>query len=312
MPPKRPTPPSRPPSGGISRVAGPQQVGLLLSATGWGSAAEIARLLAAGRVAVNGRPVRDAAARAHPERDTLAVDGVPVALTPTCRYLAVHKPYRVLTGFTDPDGAGRRTLGDFVPLADVYAVGRLDYDSEGLLLLTDDGWLNHRLAHPDFEHPKTYLVQVEGRPGSEALAALRHGVEIQGERTLPAEVALLDEEPPVAPRDPPIRERRDIPTAWLQVVLREGRKRQLRHMTAAVGHPTLRLIRLSIGPITLAGLAPGEWRHLADAELAALAAMLRARPREGGGNAAPRRTHPRPGTAPRGQAAPRRGGRRAR
>lgn len=266
----------------ISRVAGPQQVTVLLSATGWGSANAVARLMAAGRVAVNGRTVRDSAARANPDRDTVTVDGAPVDLASTCRYLALYKPFRVLTSFTDPDGAGRPTLGDYVPLEEIYAVGRLDYDSEGLMLLTDDGWLNHRLAHPDFEHPKTYLVQVEGIPDDEALEALRRGVTVKGERTLPAEVTRLAEAPDVPPRDPPIRERRAIPTTWLRVVLREGRKRQLRHMTAAVGYPTLRLVRVAIGPIRLEGLLPGQWRHLSTAELDALAASLRARRRPAG------------------------------
>ena len=179
----------------ISRVAGAQQVTMLLAAAGWGSANAVAQLMAAGRVTVNGRLARDSAARAHPERDSVAVDDEPVDLASTCRYLALYKPYRVLTSFTDPDGAGRPTLGDYVPVEDVYAVGRLDYDSEGLMLLTDDGWLNHRLAHPDFEHPKTYLVQVEGVPDEAALEALRHGVMVKGERTMPAEVTRLDAEP---------------------------------------------------------------------------------------------------------------------
>jgi len=161
-------------------------------------------------------------------------------------------------------------------LPDVYAAGRLDYDSEGLVLLTNDGWLLHRLTHPRYEHPKTYLVQVERVPDEGALETLRRGVLVKGERTLPAEVELLrgDERPTVPPRSVPIRHRENVPTAWLRVTLRERRKRQVRHMTAAVGHPTLRLIRVSSGPIALGDLAPGTWRELTDEELEALSRAL--------------------------------------
>lgn len=183
------------------------------------------------------------------------------------RYLLFWKPYNVLPGFTDPAAAGRPTLADYVAAPGVYPAGRLDYDSEGLMLLTDDGRLAHRLTHPRHHLPKTYLVQVENIPTEAALRTLRAGVPIKGRMTAPADVELLPTEPALPPRAVPIRYRAAIPTAWLKIVLREGRKRQIRHMTAAVGHPTLRLVRTAIGPLTLAGLAPGEWRALEDREL---------------------------------------------
>ena len=153
------------------------------------------------------------------------------------RYLVFFKPYDVLTQFTD--AAGRATLKDFVAVPGVYPVGRLDRDSEGLLLLTDDGRLAHRLTDPRFEHPKTYLVQVERLPDAEALEVLRRGVELSDGRTRPAEVELLAEPPALPDRPVPIRFRKNVPTAWLRLVLREGRNRQVRRMTAAVGHPDL-------------------------------------------------------------------------
>jgi 23S rRNA pseudouridine2457 synthase len=198
-----------------------------------------------------------------------------------CRYLLVNKPYGVLCAFTDPDyerherQEPRPTLADFVDVPGVYAAGRLDFDSEGLLLLTDDGWLIHRLGHPRYQHPKTYLVQVEGSPGAEALAALRQGVMIRGSRTASAEVELLARTPALPPRSKPIRYRKSVPTAWLRLVLTEGRKRQVRHMTAAVGYPTLRLVRVAIGPLEMGELQPGEWRDLTRQELDALRVMLR-------------------------------------
>jgi len=260
----------------ISRVAGRQHVTFLLAAAGVAPPSRLPRLLADGRVTVNGRVIRDTDARADPTRDLLAVDGERVALTNTCRYLVVHKPYRVMCSFTDPEG--RATLADYVPVPEVYPAGRLDYDSEGLVLLTNDGWLLHRITHPRYEHPKTYLVQVERVPDGEALERLRRGVVVKGEETLPTEVELLrgELEPDLPPRSVPIRYRANVPTAWLRVTLREGRKRQVRHMTAAVGHPTLRLIRIASGPLALGALAPGVWRELSEEELAALAQSLAA------------------------------------
>ncbi len=184
------------------------------------------------------------------------------------RYLLLHKPYGVLCQFTDP--GGRPCLKDYVPVEGVYASGRLDWDSEGLLLLTDDGALIHRLSSPASKVAKTYWVQVEGVPGPEALEALRRGVVIEGRRTLPAGVEPFPAGDGLPPRDPPIRERRNIPTSWIRLRLVEGRNRQVRRMTAAVGHPTLRLIRHAIGPFTLDGLDPGRWRELPPSEVRAL------------------------------------------
>lgn len=183
------------------------------------------------------------------------------------RYLLFHKPYGVLTQFTDSSQPPRRTLAEFIPVADVYAVGRLDLDSEGLLLLTSDGKLQHRLSDPKFDHPKTYWVQVEGTPQPDALRKLSQGVLIKGETTRPAQVRMLHEPPGLTPRDPPIRVRKSIPDFWIEIVLTEGRNRQVRRMTAAVGLPTLRLVRVGIGPLELGGLRPGRWRDLTAQEL---------------------------------------------
>lgn len=169
----------------------------------------------------------------------------------------LHKPYRMLSQFTDD--RGRATLADVIAVPDVYAAGRLDYDSEGLLLLTDDGALIHRISDPRHKQPKTYWVQVEGEPSAAALDALRKGVTLKDGPTHPAKVRKLHD-PAIAPRQPPIRQRDNVPTAWLELTLSEGRNRQVRRMTAHVGHPTLRLIRVAIGPWQLDGLAPGEWR----------------------------------------------------
>lgn len=185
------------------------------------------------------------------------------------RVLLFNKPYGVVTQFS---GEGP-TLKDFIEVPGVYPIGRLDKDSEGLLLLTDDGSLSHRLTDPRYEHPKTYLVQVEGIPSEEALKNLRSGVEIQGYRTLPAEVELLSEPPSLPERPVPIRYRKSIPTSWLKIVLREGKNRQIRRMTAAVGFPTLRLYRVALGPINIGELPAGQWRELKSEELKAIQAL---------------------------------------
>jgi 23S rRNA pseudouridine2457 synthase len=187
------------------------------------------------------------------------------------RYLAFFKPHDVLCQFSD--AAGRTTLKDYVQVPGVYPVGRLDRDSEGLLLLTNDGALAHRLTDPRYEHPRMYLVQVERIPDPEAIETLRRGVMLSDGPTRPAEVDLLDTEPRLRDRLVPIRFRKHVPTSWLRVTLREGRNRQLRRMTAAVGFPTLRLVRVAIGPIVLSDLEPGQWRHLAETELEALRAL---------------------------------------
>ncbi|HEX4209366.1 MAG TPA: pseudouridine synthase [Candidatus Binataceae bacterium] len=187
------------------------------------------------------------------------------------RYLIFHKPFNVLSQFTQGStrpsaGPSRLTLGDFIAVPDVYPVGRLDFDSEGLMLLTDDGALQHRFSDPRFAHPRSYWVQVEGIVSEHAVQALSAGVTIAGYRTRPANAHSI-EQPDVAPRIPPIRVRKNIPTSWLSLTLTEGRNRQVRRMTAAVGLPTLRLIRARIGDLSLNGLTPGEWRHLTAAEL---------------------------------------------
>ncbi|NJN21692.1 MAG: pseudouridine synthase [Leptolyngbya sp. RL_3_1] len=177
------------------------------------------------------------------------------------RYLIFHKPYDVLSQFTDRQGQ-RLTLKDYIPVGDVYPIGRLDRDSEGLMLLSNHGVLQHRLSDPTHGHPRTYWVQVEGMPTPEALAALATGVMVQGQQTRPAEVQCLPTAPALPPRVPPIRQRQTIPTCWLALTLREGRNRQVRRMTAAVGYPTLRLVRVQIGPLHLADLPQGQWRSL--------------------------------------------------
>jgi 23S rRNA pseudouridine2457 synthase len=175
------------------------------------------------------------------------------------KVLLFNKPFGVLTQFRSQPGV--TTLAAFIDVPGVYPAGRLDKDSEGLLVLTDDGALQHRISAPKHKMEKTYWVQVEGEPGDEALAALRAGVELKDGRTKPAKARRLPE-PSVWPRDPPIRERKSIPTAWIEVKLKEGRNRQVRRMTAAVGHPTLRLIRYAVGPWTLEGIAPGQFIEL--------------------------------------------------
>jgi 23S rRNA pseudouridine2457 synthase len=179
---------------------------------------------------------------------------------PSDQLILFNKPYLVLCQFADPEG--RPTLADYIPLPELYAAGRLDYDSEGLLVLTNAGWLQHMIAHPRHKLPKTYWVQVEDIPTDAALAQLERGVELRDGRTRPARVERIAE-PEVWPRVPPIRERRNIPTSWLAITIAEGRKRQIRHMTAAVGFPTLRLIRQAIGPWQLGAMQPGEWKQIA-------------------------------------------------
>ncbi|MES2437972.1 MAG: pseudouridine synthase [Verrucomicrobiota bacterium] len=182
--------------------------------------------------------------------------------------IAFHKPYGVLCQFT-PDQPGQKTLADFGFPPGVYPVGRLDMDSEGLLLLSDEPGFNNRLLDPKAAHPRTYLAQVEGLPTREAVAALnRGGIPIQNYRTLPGKVRLLDAEPPVDPRDPPVRFRKEIPTSWLELQLIEGKNRQVRKMTAAVGFPTLRLIRVRIGRLDSGSLSQGRWEKLGPGEIA--------------------------------------------
>ncbi len=179
------------------------------------------------------------------------------------RLLLFNKPFGVLSQFTDRGApTARATLSDFIAVKGVYPAGRLDRDSEGLLLLTDDGQLQARIADPRYKLPKTYLVQVEGDPQESALESLRKGVRLKDGMTIPAEALRIDP-PDLWPRDPPIRARKSVPDAWLKIVIREGRNRQVRRMTAAVGLPTLRLVRWSIGDRTVAGIAPGAFTEIA-------------------------------------------------
>ncbi len=194
-------------------------------------------------------------------------------LIPAMRLILLNKPFQVLTRFKTDDG--RATLADYISAPGFHPAGRLDHDSEGLLLLTDHGPLQAQLSDPKWKVAKTYFVQVEGEPDSNAIQTLQRGVQLNDGPTRPAEVARIDEPSWLWARNPPIRYRKAIPTAWLQLSIKEGRNRQVRRMTAAVGHPTLRLIRWSVGPWTIEGLQPGEWREATQQELAAF--MLRRR-----------------------------------
>lgn len=179
--------------------------------------------------------------------------------------IAFHKPYGVVSQFT-PDGSPNRTLAEFGFPANAYPIGRLDADSEGLLLLSDEGELNERLLHPKRGHPRIYWAQVERVPSTEALKRLERGVVVQGRKTFPCHAWLLEPQPELAPRVPPIRFRKNVPDCWIGLELVEGKNRQVRRMTAAIGHPTLRLVRVQIGGFALGSLNPGAWRVLEPSE----------------------------------------------
>lgn len=180
--------------------------------------------------------------------------------------LAFHKPYGVLSQFTPEPGSQFRTLADFGFPKGVYPIGRLDADSEGLLLLSDEAELNQRLLHPRNAHEREYWVQVERIPSADAVRKLEQGLVIQGHRTLPCRALLLDPQPQMPPRDPPIRVRKNVPDCWLSLELVEGKNRQVRRMTAAIGHPTLRLVRVRIEEFRLGDMKTGSWKELSSAE----------------------------------------------
>jgi len=192
---------------------------------------------------------------------------------PILRAIAFNKPYGVLPCFTDPEG--RPTLADYIDLPGVYAAGRLDLDSEGLLLLTSDGRLAHYITDPQHKLPKLYLAQIERIPNEEVLEQLRKGVVLNGKKTKPTEVRLLPDDPQLWDRSVPIRFRRNVPTVWVEITLREGLNRQVRRMTAAVGHPTLRLVRVAIGPIVLGGVQSSECRDLTSSEIEQIYSAVR-------------------------------------
>ncbi len=243
----------------------------VMAAAGVGSRRACEQLILAGKVRVNGQTVTELGTKVDPEHAQIVVDGKPLKPPPRHIYLKVHKPRGVLGDIGD-DPEGRRTVLDLIPpelSRRVFPVGRLDFASEGLMLLTDDGSLAHRLTHPRFQHPKTYYVLVDQRPTASALAQFRTGIELEEGRTAPAEVHIV-ERPPADLRLSAGLQR----GVWLEIVLREGKKRQIRHMTAAIGHPTLRLIRTAIGPLTLGSLPAGETKPLTRAEVGALRQMV--------------------------------------
>jgi 23S rRNA pseudouridine2605 synthase len=242
----------------------------VMAAAGIGSRRACEQLITAGKVRVNGQLITELGTKVDPDQVQITVDGKPLRTPPRHVYFKVHKPRGILGDIGD-DPDGRQTVLDLAPaeLRRVFPVGRLDLHSEGLMLLTDDGELAHRLTHPRFQHPKRYYVLVEQRPSESALALFRTGLDLPEGRTAPATVRIADRLPADLHLGPG-------PTAgvWLEVVLREGKKRQIRQMTAAIGHPTLRLVRWAIGPLTLGILKAGQTAPLARREVAALHQMV--------------------------------------
>ncbi len=239
-----------------------ERVQKILARAGFGSRRACEEIIRQGRVTVNGKTIT-IGAKADPERDEIRVDGERIKVQETNQYIMLYKPRGVLSSLSDAEG--RKTLKDIVPIeGHWYPVGRLDYNSEGLMLLTNDGELAHRLTHPRYRHPKTYLVLVDGRPSTQDLVRLRKGVVIKGGyRTAPAEVSILDSPPKWLASGLVSRPK----SAWLKIVIREGKKRQIRQMLGVIGHPVLRLIRVGIGPLKLTITKPGQWRRLSDREV---------------------------------------------
>lgn len=238
----------------------------ILARAGHGSRRSAETLITSGRVSVNGAVVRELGAQADAETDAIAVDGTPITLPSGHVYLAMHKPYGFVTTAADPQG--RRTVMELLPKdlpPHVFPVGRLDRDTEGLLLFTDDGELAHRLAHPRYRIDKEYFAQVEGAPGDVALRKLRGGIDLGDRVSAPAEA---DVAPP--PYGYEVRDGR----TWLRIVIHEGRKRQVRLMCAAVGHPIRALVRTRVGDVTLAKSAKGHVRHLSEREVASLRSLV--------------------------------------
>jgi 23S rRNA pseudouridine2605 synthase len=222
----------------------------ILARAGFGSRRSCEDFIRQGRVAVNGQ-IAELGQKADPEQDQITMDGKPVRVVRAFTYIALHKPRGILSDTEDP--RGRRTISELVDVdTRLFSVGRLDLNSEGLILLTDDGELANLLTHPRYEHTKEYRVDVEGRPSDDVLDRWRNGVYLDERRTAPAEVSILSHE---------------VDHTWLRVVLREGRKRQIRRVAAMLGHPVRRLIRVRIGPIQLGELKPGQWRSLSQHEL---------------------------------------------
>lgn len=280
----------------------------VLAAAGIASRRAAEEMIVAGRVQVNGQTVTELGTKVDPAVVQISVDGRPVGTPARHVYYKVNKPRGVLSDIGGHTW-GRRTVAELLPegARRVFPVGRLDLTSEGLVLLTDDGEMAHQLTHPRYEHPKTYYVLVEARPGEAALETLRHGVDLPEGRTAPAQVRIV----PALPRELKLAPGPNT-GVWLEIVLREGKKRQIRHMTAAVGHPTLRLIRWALGPLLLGDLAPGAAAQLTRREVASLRLWVTQSPRERpkpatAATARPHRPPAKRGTTPSSGKPPRRG-----
>ncbi|MCB9137601.1 MAG: rRNA pseudouridine synthase [Caldilineaceae bacterium] len=247
----------------------------IMAAAGVASRRACEKLITAGRVQVDGVTVTELGAKADPAVARISIDGRPLLLPETFTYLKAYKPRGMLSD-TGGDARGRRNISELLPAGSdrIFPVGRLDLKSEGLLLLTNDGSLAHKLTHPRYEHPKTYYVLVERKPGERALQRLRKGVTLPEYRTAPAQVRVVEQLPQRLHLD-----YGRVEGVWLEIILREGKKRQIRHMTAAVGYPTLRLVRWAIGPLTLGDLTAGETQALNDSEVRALRDMVKQRAR---------------------------------